>query len=43
MYKEGIKLECEGDAVEVEDDGKGSVQVTTKESGKEVIISISPK
>ncbi|GAA5965486.1 hypothetical protein JCM3765_003301 [Sporobolomyces pararoseus] len=43
MYKEGIKVETEGDGVEVEDDGKGRVKVTTEKSGEEVTIVISPQ
>jgi len=43
MYKEGISVTVEGEGVEVTDDGKGRVKVTTKESNKEATVVISPK
>ncbi|GAA5870478.1 hypothetical protein JCM16303_002019 [Sporobolomyces ruberrimus] len=43
MYKEGINVATEGEGVDVEDDGKGRVKVTTKDSGKNVTIVITPK
>ncbi|GAA5821901.1 hypothetical protein JCM10212_002452 [Sporobolomyces blumeae] len=44
MYSEGgVKVDVEGEGVEVEDDGKGTVKVTTKEEGQNVTIVISPK
>ncbi|GAA5907982.1 START domain-containing protein [Sporobolomyces salmoneus] len=43
MYREGIMVEIEGEGIEVDDDGNGRVKVTTKESGKDVVVVICPK
>lgn len=43
MYQEGISVNVEGEGVEVSDDGKGRVKVTTKESSKEATVVITPK
>jgi len=43
MYQEGISVNVEGEGVEVSDDGKGRVKVTTKESNKEATVVITPK
>ncbi|GAA6018253.1 hypothetical protein JCM11491_005123 [Sporobolomyces phaffii] len=43
MYQGGVKVEVEGEGVEVEDDSQGRVKVTTKASGKNVTVVITPK
>lgn len=43
MYKSGIHVIVDGDAVDVQDDGKGSVAVVTMRESTNSSVEISPK